>query len=174
MFDALAEKLEDAWKKLRGQDKISASNIQDALKEVRRALLAADVNLQVVKEFIKAVEVKAMGAEVISGVRPDQQFIKIVHDELVEVMGESNAPLERADKPPTVILMAGLQGTGKTTATAKLALYLRKQQRNCLMVATDIYRPARSINSSPSADKLKFPYSRWGREPTPLRSRVRG
>ncbi|MDY7012008.1 MAG: signal recognition particle protein [Cyanobacteriota bacterium] len=142
MFDALAEKLDDAWKKLRGQDKISQSNIQDALKEVRRALLAADVNLQVVKDFIKAVETKAMGAEVISGVRPDQQFIKIVHDELVEVMGESNAPLERADKPPTVILMAGLQGTGKTTATAKLALYLRKQKRNCLMVATDIYRPA--------------------------------
>lgn len=142
MFDALSERLEDAWKKLRGQDKISQSNIQDALKEVRRALLSADVNLQVVKDFISDVEAKAQGAEVISGVSPAQQFIKIVYDELVEVMGESNVPLAKADKPPTVVLMAGLQGTGKTTATAKLSLHLRKQNRSCLMVATDVYRPA--------------------------------
>ncbi|MEC4983343.1 MAG: signal recognition particle protein [Oscillatoria sp. PMC 1068.18] len=142
MFDALAERLEDAWKKLRGQDKISQSNIQDALKEVRRALLSADVNLQVVKDFISDVEAKAQGAEVISGVSPAQQFIKIVYDELVAVMGESNVPLAQAEKPPTVVLMAGLQGTGKTTATAKLSLHLRKQNRSCLMVATDVYRPA--------------------------------
>ncbi|MGK7873374.1 MAG: signal recognition particle protein [Xenococcaceae cyanobacterium] len=142
MFDALAERLEDAWKKLRGQDKIAQSNIQDALQDVRRALLAADVNLQVVKTFIADVEAKALGAEVISGVNPGQQFIKIVYDELVKVMGESNVPLAKADTPPAVILMAGLQGTGKTTATAKLALYLRKQKRSCLMVATDVYRPA--------------------------------
>jgi len=142
MFDALADRLEDAWKKLRGQDKISESNVKDALKEVRRALLSADVNLQVVKEFISEVEEKALGAEVIAGVNPSQQFVKIVYDELVSVMGETNAPLARAAKPPTVILMAGLQGTGKTTATAKLALYLRKQGRSVLMVATDVYRPA--------------------------------
>ena len=142
MFDALADKLDDAWKKLRGQDKISKANIQDTLKEVRRALLSADVNLQVVKAFIADVEEKALGEGVISGVNPGQQFIKIVYDELVKVMGESNVPLAHADKPPTVILMAGLQGTGKTTATAKLALYLRKQERSCLMVGTDIYRPA--------------------------------
>ncbi|MFM7382811.1 MAG: signal recognition particle receptor subunit alpha, partial [Microcystaceae cyanobacterium] len=128
MFDALADRLEDAWKKLRGQDKISANNIQDALQEVRRALLSADVNLQVVKYFIAEVEKKALGAEVISGVNPGQQFIKIVYDELVAVMGESNVPLAQADQSPTVILMAGLQGTGKTTATAKLALYLRKEK----------------------------------------------
>lgn len=88
MFDALADRLEAAWKKLRGQDKISQSNIQDALREVRRALLEADVNLQVVKEFISEVETKAQGAEVVTGVRPDEQFIKIVHDELVQVMGK--------------------------------------------------------------------------------------
>ena len=123
MFDALADRLDDAWKKLRGQNKISKSNIQDTLKEVRRALLAADVNLQVVKAFIADVEAKALGEGVISGVNPGQQFIKIVYDELVKVMGESNVPLAQADQPPTVILMAGLQGTGKTTATAKLALY---------------------------------------------------
>lgn len=142
MFEALADRLEGAWKKLRGQDKISQSNIQDALREVRRALLEADVNLQVVKAFVTEVEAKALGAEVIAGVRPDQQFIKIVYDELVQVMGEENVPLVTAAQPPTVVLMAGLQGTGKTTATAKLALHLRKINRSCLMVATDVYRPA--------------------------------
>lgn len=90
MFDALSERLESAWKKLRGQDKISQSNIQEALREVRRALLEADVNLQVVKDFIADVEAKAQGAEVVAGVRPAQQFIKIVHDELVKIMGETN------------------------------------------------------------------------------------
>lgn len=142
MFDALADRLDSAWKKLRGQDKISPSNIQEALREVRRALLEADVNLQVVKDFITEVETKAQGAEVLSGVRPDQQFIKIVYDELVQVMGETNVPLAQADTPPTIVLMAGLQGTGKTTATAKLALHLRKSNRSCLLVATDVYRPA--------------------------------
>lgn len=142
MFDALADRLESAWKKLRGQDKISDANIQEALKEVRRALLEADVNLQVVKEFVAEVAVKAQGAEVIAGVRPDQQFIKIVYDELVRVMGETNSPLAIAETSPTIVLMAGLQGTGKTTATAKLALHLRKQNRTTLLVATDIYRPA--------------------------------
>jgi signal recognition particle subunit SRP54 len=142
MFDALADRLEDAWKKLRGQDKISESNIKETLQEVRRALLAADVNLQVVKGFIKDIEQKALGADVISGVNPGQQFIKIVYDELVTLMGESNVPLAQANTAPTVILMAGLQGTGKTTATAKLALYLRKENRSALMVATDVYRPA--------------------------------
>jgi signal recognition particle subunit SRP54 len=142
MFDALSDRLESAWKKLRGQDKISQSNIQDALREVRRALLEGDVNLQVVKDFISEVETKAQGAEVLTGVRPDQQFIKIVHDELIKVMGEENVPLAEAEAQPTIVLMAGLQGTGKTTATAKLALHLRKLERSCLLVATDIYRPA--------------------------------
>ena len=142
MFDALADRLEEAWKKMRGQDKISESNIKDALREVRRALLEADVNLQVIKDFIVEVEQKAIGAEVISGVRPDQQFIEIVYQELLDVMGEANVPLAQAETKPTIILMAGLQGTGKTTATAKLALHLRKENRTCLMVATDVYRPA--------------------------------
>ncbi|WP_448563195.1 signal recognition particle protein [Trichothermofontia sp.] len=142
MFDALAERLESAWKSLRGQDKITESNIQEALREVRRALLAADVNFQVVKDFVAEVQQAAQGAAVISGVRPDQQFIKIVYDELVRVMGDSHVPLAQADTKPTIVLMAGLQGTGKTTATAKLALHLRKQGQSALMVATDVYRPA--------------------------------
>ncbi len=142
MFDQLAESLESAWVKLRGKDKIKSSNIQEDLKEVRRALLSADVNVQVVTNFIKEVEIKAQGANVLSGVRPEQQFIKIVYDELTKTMGETNSPLAEAAEKPTVILMAGLQGAGKTTATAKLALHLRKENRTTLMVATDVYRPA--------------------------------
>ena len=144
MFDALSDRLEAAWKKLRGQDKITEGNIQEALREVRRALLEADVNLQVVKHFVEDVREAALGANVIMGVSPDQQFVKIVNDELVKVMGEANAPLNEAEEGqgPTVVLMAGLQGTGKTTAAAKLALYLRKQNKKTLLVAGDIYRPA--------------------------------
>ncbi|HEY9604997.1 MAG TPA: signal recognition particle protein [Allocoleopsis sp.] len=168
MFDALAERLEDAWKKLRGQDKISQSNIQDALKEVRRALLSADVNLQVVKDFVSEIETKAQGAEVISGVRPDQQFIKIVYDELVKVMGETNVPLAQADTAPTIVLMAGLQGTGKTTATAKLALHLLKQNRNCLLVATDVYRPAAIDQLVTLGQQINVPVFELGTDTDPV------
>ncbi|RMH78409.1 MAG: signal recognition particle protein [Cyanobacteria bacterium J007] len=168
MFDALAERLESAWKKLRGQDKISESNIQEALREVRRALLEADVNLQVVKEFIAEVETKALGSEVIAGVQPDQQFIKIVHEELVAVMGESNVPLAHAEQSPTVVLMAGLQGTGKTTATAKLALHLRKQNRSTLMVATDIYRPAAVDQLVTLGKQINVPVFELGTDTDPV------
>ncbi|MGF1480316.1 MAG: signal recognition particle protein [Cyanophyceae cyanobacterium] len=168
MFEALADRLEDAWKKVRGQDKVSQSNIQEALKEVRRALLAADVNLQVVKTFITEVEEKALGAEVISGVNPGQQFIKIVYDELVKVMGESHAPLAQAESPPTVVLMAGLQGTGKTTATAKLALHLKKQERSCLMVATDVYRPAAIDQLITLGQQIDIPVFELGTDVNPV------
>ena len=142
MFEALSEQFESAWKKLRGQDKISEANITEALREVRRALLEADANLDVVKSFVADVKEKAQGADVVSGVQPDQQFIKIVYDELVETMGDTNVPLANSENKPTVVLMAGLQGTGKTTASAKLALHLRKQNRSAMLVATDVYRPA--------------------------------
>ncbi|AFZ20100.1 signal recognition particle protein [Allocoleopsis franciscana] len=168
MFDALAERLEDAWKKLRGQDKISQSNIQEALKEVRRALLSADVNLQVVKDFVADVETKAQGAEVLSGVRPDQQFIKIVYDELVQVMGETNIPLAQVDTAPTIVLMAGLQGTGKTTATAKLALHLQKQNRTCLLVATDVYRPAAIDQLVTLGQQINVPVFELGADADPV------
>lgn len=168
MFDALADRLEDAWKKLRGQDKISDSNIQDALREVRRALLEADVNLQVVKDFVAEVQQRAQGAEVVSGVRPDQQFIKIVYDELVRVMGETNSPLTVAANKPTVILMAGLQGTGKTTATAKLALHLRKQDKTTLLVATDIYRPAAIDQLVTLGKQIDVPVFELGTDANPV------
>lgn len=168
MFDALAERLEDAWKKLRGQDKISQSNIQEALKEVRRALLSADVNLQVVKDFVAEVETKAQGSQVVSGVRPDQQFIKIVYDELVQVMGETNVPLAQADTAPTIVLMAGLQGTGKTTATAKLALHLRKENKTCLLVATDVYRPAAIDQLITLGQQIDVPVFELGKDANPV------
>lgn len=168
MFDALAESLEEAWKKLRGQDKITAANAKPAIQEVRRALLAADVNLQVVKAFVADVEKKSDGAEVIRGVRPDQQFVKIVYDELVKVMGETNTPLARAETPPTVILMAGLQGTGKTTATAKLALHLYKEQRSALMVATDVYRPAAIDQLITLGEQIGIPVFEQGTEANPV------
>lgn len=168
MFDALAERLEAAWKKIRGQDKISESNIKDALREVRRALLEADVNLQVVRDFIEEVETKAQGAEVIAGVRPDQQFIKIVYDELVQVMGETNVPLATAETGPTIVLMAGLQGTGKTTATAKLALHLRKQNRSCLMVASDVYRPAAIAQLVTLGKQIDVPVFELGKDANPI------
>ncbi|AFY52953.1 signal recognition particle subunit FFH/SRP54 (srp54) [Rivularia sp. PCC 7116] len=168
MFDALADRLESTWKKLRGQGKISESNIQEALREVRRSLLEADVNLQVIKEFISEVEAKAQGAEVLNGVRPGEQFIKIVHDELVNVMGETNVPLVQAEESPTIVLMAGLQGTGKTTATAKLALHLRKLERNCLMVATDVYRPAAIDQLITLGKQIDVPVFELGSDANPV------
>ncbi|MBE9190979.1 signal recognition particle protein [Gloeocapsopsis crepidinum LEGE 06123] len=168
MFDALADRLDSAWKKLRGQDKITQSNIQEALREVRRALLEADVNLQVVKDFITEVETKAQGAEVIAGVKPDQQFIKIVYEELVQVMGETNIPLAQVEQPPTIVLMAGLQGTGKTTATAKLALHLRKLERSCMMVATDVYRPAAIDQLVTLGKQIDVPVFEMGSDANPV------
>ncbi len=168
MFDEIADKFESAWKKLRGQDKISESNIQSAIREVRRALLEADVNLQVVKEFVEEISKQAQGADVIAGVRPDQQFIKIVYDELVKTMGEANVPLVEATNAPTVILMAGLQGTGKTTATAKLALHLRKLERSALLVATDVYRPAAIDQLLTLGRQINVPVFEMGADADPV------
>ncbi len=168
MFDSLAENLESAWKKLRGQDKIKSSNIQDALKEVRRALISADVNVQVVTNFVREVEETAQGAGVISGVRPDQQFIKVVYDELVKTMGQTNVPLAHAKEAPTVILMAGLQGAGKTTATAKLALHLQKENRSTLLVATDVYRPAAIDQLVTLGKQINVPVFELGIDANPI------
>ncbi|MBL1178595.1 signal recognition particle protein [Pantanalinema sp. GBBB05] len=168
MFEALSDRLESAWKKLRGQDKISESNIKEAVREVRRALLEADVNLQVVKDFVAEVETTAQGAAVIAGVSPAQQFVEIVYNELVKVMGETNSPLAEVKPAPTIVLMAGLQGTGKTTATAKLALHLRKEKRSTLLVATDVYRPAAIDQLITLGRQIDVPVFELGKDANPV------
>ncbi|KAI5068719.1 hypothetical protein GOP47_0017064 [Adiantum capillus-veneris] len=142
MFDQLTNSLEEAWTKLRKEDVLTRENIKEPMRDIRRALLEADVSLPVVRSFVKNVTEKAIGSGVIKGVRPDQQLVKVVNDELVKLMGGEAAEIDYAKTKPTVILMAGLQGVGKTTACGKLALYLKKKGKKCMMVATDIYRPA--------------------------------
>jgi len=141
MFDSLSSKLQNAFRNLRGLGKISESNIGDALREVRMALLEADVNFKVARDFIERVKVKALGAEVIQSVQPGQQIVKAVHDELVELLGSQNAGLN-LDGKPSCLLMVGLHGSGKTTSSGKLARLLKKQGRAPLLVGCDVYRPA--------------------------------
>ncbi len=142
MFEELTNQFEDAVKAFKGEAKISEENVNEALKQVRRALLEADVSLSVVKEFIEEVRVNAIGTEVVRGINPGQKFIQVVHEQLVNVMGGENDPLANSEQKPTVILMAGLQGAGKTTATAKLGLLLKEKNQKPLLVAADTYRPA--------------------------------
>jgi signal recognition particle subunit SRP54 len=141
MFDSLSSKLQNAFRNLRGLGKISESNASDALREVRMALLEADVNFKVARDFIERVKVKSLGAEVVASVQPGQQIVKIIHDELVDLLGSTNAAL-KLDANPSCILMVGLHGVGKTTSSGKLARLLQKQGRQPLLVAADVYRPA--------------------------------
>jgi signal recognition particle subunit SRP54 len=141
MFDSLSSKLQNAFRNLRGLGKISESNVADSLREVRMALLEADVNFKVARDFIERVKTKALGAEVVQSVQPGQQIIKIIHDELVDLLGSQNAGL-KLDAHPTCIVMVGLHGSGKTTSSGKLARLLKKQGRAPLLVAADVYRPA--------------------------------
>lgn len=143
MFENLTDRLSATLKNLRGQGRLSESNISDSLREVRLALLEADVALPVVKEFIEAVRAKALGREVIGSLSPGQALIKVVNDELVAIMGESQAAIDLNHQPPVIVLLAGLQGAGKTTTVAKLARRLRESEKKSVMVASaDIYRPA--------------------------------
>jgi len=144
MFESLTDKLTHAMKALRGQARLSERNIEEALREVRMALLEADVHVQVVKAFLQAVKTKALGVEVLNGLNPAQQFVDIVYQELTAIMGGQapERPLELASKPPTVVMMVGLQGSGKTTTCGKLAKYLKKNNYSPLLVPADVYRPA--------------------------------
>ncbi|GAB2264198.1 hypothetical protein Droror1_Dr00026332 [Drosera rotundifolia] len=142
MFGQLSSGLAAAWSKLRGQDVLTKENIVEPMKDIRRALLEADVSLPVVRRFVQSVSDQAVGVEVIREVKPDQQLVKIVHDELVKLMGGEVSELVFAKSGPTVILLAGLQGVGKTTVCAKLAFYLKKLGKSCMLVAGDVYRPA--------------------------------
>lgn len=142
MLDNLGSRFQEIFKKVRGHGKLSESNIKDALKEVKMSLLEADVNYKVVKDFIESIREKAIGTEVLKGINPGQQFIKLVNDELVELLGGTNARLTKAPKNPTVLMLSGLQGAGKTTFAGKLAKFLKKQNERVLLVAADVYRPA--------------------------------
>jgi signal recognition particle subunit SRP54 len=141
MFDSLSSKLQGAFKNLRGLGKISEDNISEALREVRMALLEADVNFKVAKEFLARVKEKSLGEEVLTSVQPGQQIVKIINDELVTLLGDTNAKLETGGNP-TCIMMVGLHGAGKTTSSGKLAKLIKKQGRQPLLVAADVYRPA--------------------------------
>ena len=141
-FESLSEKLGAAFKKLRSKGKLNETDIKEAMREVKMALLEADVNYKVVKDFVKTVSERAVGQEVLESLTPAQQVIKIVNEELTALMGSSNARIEFPSKPPCVVLMCGLQGSGKTTHSAKLARYFKEQGHRPLLVACDIYRPA--------------------------------
>ena len=142
MFENLSEKLQRAFKNLRGQGSLTEENIGEALREIRLALLEADVNFKVVKELIDHIREKAVGQEVMTALSPAEQVVKIVRDELIELLGKDTARLKMASQPPTVVLMAGLQGSGKTTTTGKLAHWLKKGGHRPLLVSVDVYRPA--------------------------------
>lgn len=155
MFDNLTERLTRTFKNLRGQGRLTEDNIQQALREVRLSLLEADVALPVIKEFIEQVKQKALGQEVLTSLNPDQAFIKIVHDELIHVMGDERTELDFKTQPPAVFLMAGLQGSGKTTSTAKLARYLKEtENKKVMLVSVDVYRPAAIQQLKVLADQI--------------------
>lgn len=156
MFDSLSSKLQNAFRNLRGLGKISEDNVSDSLREVRLALLEADVNFKVARDFIERVKAKSVGAEVVQSIQPGQQIIKIIHDELVDLLGSQNASLNLAGSP-SCILMVGLHGSGKTTSSGKLARLLHKQGRAPLLVAADVYRPAAMDQLETLANQLELP-----------------
>jgi signal recognition particle subunit SRP54 len=156
MFDSLSGKLQNAFRNLRGLGKISEVNITDTLREVRMALLEADVNFKVARDFIERVKAKAIGVEVVQSVQPGQQIIKIIHDELVDLLGSTNAGLNLSGNPSS-ILMVGLHGSGKTTSSGKLARLFQKQGRQPLLVAADVYRPAAMDQLETLGKQLELP-----------------
>jgi signal recognition particle subunit SRP54 len=157
MFDNLSDKLQRVFKTLRGEGKLTAENMEAALREIRVALLEADVHFRVVKQFIEGVRERAMGQEVLSALSPAQQVIKIVRDELIKMLGSHASKLRFANEPPSVIMIVGLQGSGKTTSTGKLARYLSRNGHSPMMVSVDVYRPAARQQLSIIAREVKLP-----------------
>src|SRR5262249_49236098 len=142
MFDNLSEKLQRVFKNLRGEGKLSAENMEAALREIRMALLEADVNFRVVKQLIENIKAKAVGEEVLTALSPSQQVIKIVHEELIKILGAHESKLRFANEPPSVIMVVGLQGSGKTTSTGKLARWLSRNGHSPMVVSAAVSRPA--------------------------------
>src|SRR5262245_29582288 len=142
MFETLSDKLQRVFKNLRGEGRLTEQHIEEALKEIRMALLEADVNFKVVKQFTDSIRQKALGQEVLQSLSPGQQVIKIVHDELVETLGGTSSRILFSSQPPTVIMLVGLQGSGKTTSSGKLSKWLVKNGHRPMLVSVDVYRPA--------------------------------
>jgi len=168
IFESLSEKLQNSLDKLRGKGKITEKDLDLALREVRLALLEADVNYKVVKDFISDIKERALGSEVLESLNPGQQVIKIVYDELTKLMGEKEEKLNFASKPPTIILMCGLQGSGKTTTSGKLAFNLKKQNKRPLLVACDVYRPAAIKQLEVVGEKVGVPVFSMGTNVSPI------
>ena len=169
MFQNLSEKLENAFKKFKNKGKLTEADIKAGMREIKLALLEADVSFKVVRDFIKTVSEKAVGVEVLESLNPGQQVIKIVCDELTALMGSTNAKLTVASMPPTVIMMVGLQGAGKTTHAGKLAGLLKKQGKKPLLVACDIYRPAAIKQLQVVGEKLEIPLFEMGDKTSPVK-----
>lgn len=169
MFQNLSEKLENAFKKFRNRGKLTEADIKAGMREIKLALLEADVNFKVVRDFIKTVSERAVGVEVLESLNPGQQVIKIVDEELAKLMGSTNSKLVVSPKPPTVIMMVGLQGAGKTTHAGKLAGLLKKQGKNPLLVACDVYRPAAIKQLQIVGEKLSIPVFEMGDKESPVK-----
>ena len=169
MFGTLSEKLDNAFKKFKNRGKLTEADIKAGMREIKLALLEADVNFKVVRDFIKTVSDRAVGVEVLESLNPGQQVIKIVDEELARLMGSTNAKLVVSPKPPTVIMMVGLQGAGKTTHAGKLAGMLKKQGKNPLLVACDIYRPAAIKQLQVVGEKLSIPVFEMGDKEDPVK-----
>src|SRR5690349_23952842 len=169
MFENLSDKLQRVFKNLRGEGKLTTENMEEALREIRVALLEADVHFKVVKQFIEQVKEKAMGEEVLTALSPGQQIVKIVRDELTKMLGGHQSRLRFANEPPTVILIVGLQGSGKTTSAAKLARVLGKEGNKPELVSVDVYRPAARHQLSILASHVRTPiYDGTAEETKPL------
>jgi signal recognition particle subunit SRP54 len=167
MFESLSDRLQSAFQKLSGKGKLNEDDVREAMKQVRIALLEADVNLKVVKEFVNKVTEQAIGEEVTKSLTPAQQVVKIVHTELIELLGTTNAPLTEIKPGPTVLMLVGLQGAGKTTLAAKLALWLRKKGKRPLLVAADVYRPAAITQLETLGRQLNIPVHSEGTQAKP-------
>lgn len=169
-FEGLADRLQNTLQKIRGKGKVNEADVKEMMREVRLALLEADVNFKVVKDFVKKVSERAVGQEVLKSLTPGQQVVKVVNDELTALMGGEQSKIAVSNKPPTVIMMVGLQGAGKTTTTGKLANHLRKKQnRKPLLVAADIYRPAAIKQLETLGKQLDFPVHQLGDQVTPVK-----
>jgi len=168
MFQGLTEKLSNAFKRFRGRGKLTEADVREGMREVKLALLEADVNFKVVKEFTKAVTERAVGQEVLESLLPDQQIIKIVNEELIKLMGSESSKIEINPKPPTVIMMVGLQGAGKTTHAAKIANTFKQKGKNPLLVACDVYRPAAIDQLKIVGEAVKIPVFSMGAKLSPV------